>query len=177
MAFAGTLSLRVDTFEAICHDYCTSLARHRFRTIYFIPSHGGNFAPLAAMQPRLQETAGPDVTIVVFADLLATIELWRRVVQEETGLGGRVGGHADIAESSIMLALHPELVRESEAVAGYVGPITPEVMRAVFSDGIGAIAPNGIIGDARGMRQSIGERCIAEMAEVLVTHFRNSVGG
>ena len=172
MAFAGSLTLRVETFEAICHDYCTSLARHGFRRILFVPSHGGNFAPLAAMQPRLQAAVGPAVQVVVFADLVATIELWRRVVEEETGLGDRVGGHADIAESSIMLALHPELVRESEAQVGYIGPITPELMSTVFREGIGAITPNGIIGDARGMRESIGRRCIAEMASVLVAHFQ-----
>src|ERR1700749_812014 len=30
MAFSGTFSLRPETFEAICTDYCTSLARHGF---------------------------------------------------------------------------------------------------------------------------------------------------
>ncbi len=177
MAFPGSFSLRVETFEAICHDYCTSLARHGFRRILFVPSHGGNFAPLAAMQPRLQEAVGPDVQVVVFADLLATIDLWRRVVEAETGLGDRVGGHADIAESSIMLALHPELVHESAAEVGYVGPITPEVMAKVFRDGMDTITPNGIIGDARGMRKSIGDRCIAEMATMLVEYFHDRTRG
>src|ERR1041385_9237549 len=31
MRFAGSLTLRIKTFEAICLDYCTSLARHGFR--------------------------------------------------------------------------------------------------------------------------------------------------
>ncbi|MGH7582280.1 MAG: creatininase family protein [Gemmatimonadales bacterium] len=176
MKFAGTFTLRRETFEALCQDYCTSLSRHGFRVIYFVPSHGGNFEPLAEMQPRLQEAVGPAVQVVVYSDLVEVIELWRRVVEEEAGLGGRVGGHADIAESSIMLALHPELVRMSEAAEGYVGPITPELMSTVFRDGIGAIAPNGIIGDARGMQKAIGERCIAEMATVLVRHFRTAEG-
>jgi len=176
MAFAGSFTLRTGTFEAICLDYCTSLARHGFRHLLFVPSHGGNFAPLAAMQPRLQEAVGPGVQVLVFADLVATIDLWRRVVEEETGLGDRVGGHADIAESSIMLALHPELVRESAAAAGYTGPITPEVMERVFRDGMGVITPNGIIGDARGMRRSIGERCITELSATLVEYFRAMMG-
>lgn len=175
MAFPGSLTLRVETFEAICHDYCTSLVRHGFRTIYFVPSHGGNFAPLAAMQPRLQEAVGPSARVVVFSDLEATIDVWRRVVEGESGLGDRVGGHADIAESSIMLALHPELVRQSKAEAGYTGPITPEVMRTVFEKGMNILTPNGIIGDARGMQESIGRHCIAEMASVLVAHFRESM--
>jgi creatinine amidohydrolase len=175
MRFAGSLTLRVETFEALCRDYCTSLARHGFRTIYFVPSHGGNFAPLAQMQPRLQEAVGPAVQVVVFTDLEAQIELWRRVVDEETGLGDRVGGHADIAEGSIMLALHPELVRASEATVGYLGRLTPELLSTVFREGIGAVTPNGILGDARGMQETIGHRCISETAGLLVAHFRNCV--
>ncbi len=176
MRFAGSLSLRVETFEAICHDYCVSLARHGFRCIYFIPSHGGNFAPLADMLDRLNAAVGPEVRVVAFTDLTAQIELWRRIVQEEAGLGSRVGGHADIAEGSIMLAMHPELVHEADAEPGYPGPLTPEVIERVFQEGIGAVSPNGILGDARGLSEEIGRRCIAETAELLVDYFRQSTG-
>jgi creatinine amidohydrolase len=176
MAFAGSLSLRVETFEAICHDYCVSLARHGFRTIYFIPSHGGNFAPLDAMLGRLNDAVGPEVLVAAFTDLGAQIEVWQRVVEEEAGLGSRVGGHADIAEGSIMLALHPHLVREDAAEPGYLGQLTPEVLARVFRDGIGAVTPNGILGDARGLSEAIGRRCIDETAEMLVRGFRARVG-
>ena len=175
MRFAGSLTLRAETFEAICMDYCTSLARHGFRAIYIVPSHGGNFAPLAQMLPRLQAAVGPSVQIVTFTDLQGQIELWRRVVEEEAGLGARVGGHADIAESSIMMALHPELVHESKAEAGYLGPLTPELMSRLFREGIGALAPNGILGDARGMRASLGHRCMSETVAFLVEHFQQQV--
>lgn len=48
MDFAGTITLREETFAAFCRDYTESLARHGFRTICFVPSHGGNFRPPAA---------------------------------------------------------------------------------------------------------------------------------
>jgi creatinine amidohydrolase len=173
MGFAGSLSLRVETFEAICHDYCVSLARHGFRVIYFVPTHGGNFAPLARMLPRLNDAIGPEARVLAFTDLEAQVELWRRIVEEEEeGLGSRVGGHADIAESSIMLALHPELVRQEQATAGYAGPLTAALLAKVFREGIGAVTPNGILGDARGMSLAIGHRCLAETADLLVAHFR-----
>jgi creatinine amidohydrolase len=177
MAFAGSLSLRVETFEALCHDYCASLARHGFRHVCFIPSHGGNFAPLADMLPRLNRAVGPATRVLAFLDLHGQIGLWRRVVEAEAGLGDRVGGHADIAESSIMLVLHPHLVREAEAAPGYLGHLTPEVLRRVFHDGIGAVAPNGVLGDARGMSAAIGRRCIAETADLMAAHFREAIGG
>ena len=36
----------LDPFLAVCRDYCSSLARHGFRRICFVPTHGGNFGPL-----------------------------------------------------------------------------------------------------------------------------------
>src|SRR5205807_8202470 len=58
MSFPGTISLEAATLEAVLRDYCTSLARHGFRRLCVIPSHGGNFAPLADMHPRVREAAG-----------------------------------------------------------------------------------------------------------------------
>jgi creatinine amidohydrolase len=51
------------------------------------------------------------------------------------GLAERVGGHADIAESSVMLALHPELVR-TDRRGGHVGPLTPELIQRLFTEGM-----------------------------------------
>jgi creatinine amidohydrolase len=172
MRFPGSMSVRVETFEALCLDYATSLARHGFRHLYFIPSHGGNYGPLAAMEGLLNDVVGPATRVVAFTDLQAQIAVWERVVEEEAGLGSRVGGHADIAESSIMMVLHPELVRTDRAAAGYEGPLTPDVLKRVFEEGIGAVTPNGILGDARGMSEAMGRRCIAETADLLVDYFR-----
>lgn len=175
MRFAGSLTLRVETFEALCADYATSLARHGFRAIYFIPTHGGNYGPLEAMTPGLNEQLGPDTRVVAFTDLAAQIRVWEEVVEAVAGMGDRVGGHADIAESSIMLALHPELVDRDRAEEGYRGALTPDVLQRVFQDGIGAVTPNGILGDARGMSGEIGRRCIEATAELLVDYFRNAM--
>ncbi len=175
MAFPGTLSLQSATFEAVCRDYCTSLARHGFRQIYLIPSHGGNFAPLADMRGRLQEAVGPEVRVVAFTDLPAVIEVWKWVVEEESGLGERVLGHADIAESSVMLALHPQLVRSEAAAAGYLGDLTPELLERIFREGFRSVTDNGILGDARGMSEAIGRRCIEELVDALVAYFRREV--
>jgi hypothetical protein len=60
MAFPGTLTLRRSTLEAICLDYTVSLARHGFRRVCFVPSHGGNFGPLAEMLDDLRVHRGYD---------------------------------------------------------------------------------------------------------------------
>ncbi len=174
MHFAGTISLSPETLEAVCRDYCASLSRHGFRTICIIPSHGGNFAPLAAMRERLQRAVVPDTRVLVYTDLPAVIEMWRRSVQEVSGLGERVGGHADIAESSIMLALHSELVRKEQATAGCTEPVTPDFIRRIIAEGFHTVSPNGIVGDARGLSPEIGRRCIEALADILAEYFSRS---
>jgi creatinine amidohydrolase len=173
LGFPGTLSLRRETFEAVCTDYVTSLARHGFRRILFLPTHGGNFVPLDNMLPRLREAAGDAVRVEAFTELGALVELWREVVEAEAGMGERVGGHADIAEGSIMLALHPELVREEAAAAGFMGGFTAEMREKMYREGIGAVTANGILGDARGMSAELGERLIEATAEMVAEHFRS----
>jgi creatinine amidohydrolase len=172
MAFAGTVSLRATTFEAVCFDYTASLARHGFRNLCFLPSHGGNFGPLRSMLPSLNDAVAPNARVYAFTDLNAQIELWRRVIEAEAKLGARVGGHADIAEGSIMLALHPRLVDDAAAAEGFRGALTPDVLKRMFAEGIGVIAPNGILGDARGATASLGRACIDATADMLAEYFR-----
>jgi creatinine amidohydrolase len=171
MSFPGSLTLSPATFEAVCRDYCGSLARHGFRRILIVPSHGGNFHPLRDMLPRLREAAGPATEVRLYADLMEFIAVWRGVIEEMSGLGDRVGGHADIAETAVMLALHPELVRPDRAEEGYRGEVTEAVLARVMRDGLHTITPNGIIGDARGATAAMGERCLAALADRIADHF------
>ena len=64
-----------------------------------------------------------------------------------------------------MLCIRPELVRESRAERGHVQDFDEELAERVFRDGLRAVTPNGILGDARGMSADIGERCIANAAD------------
>lgn len=172
LSFAGSLSLRAETLEAVCHDYCVSLARHGFRRILIIPSHGGNFAPLRAMLPRLQAAVTPRAEVRLYAELMELIEVWRGVVRELSGLEDRVGGHADIAETSVLLAIHPDRVRLDRAAEGYRGALDEAALARIIRDGLHTITPNGILGDARGATAAMGARCIAVLADRIADHFR-----
>lgn len=171
MSFAGTLSIRSETLEAICVDYVRSLARHGFTQIGIIPSHGGNFGPIRDMLPRLRAAATP-CRVIAYVEVVGMIELWRRAVANMGGEPTRVGGHADIAESSIMLALHPTLVHTELAEAGSTVTPSAELLDRILRDGIRSIAPNGILGDARGLSAAIGERSIEVVADAIAEHFR-----
>ncbi len=172
MAFPGTISLRRSTLEAICLDYCVSLSRHGFTRVCLIPSHGGNFAPLAGILDDLNRAVAPACTVAAYTDLQGFLEVWREAVEAEVGLGRLVGGHADIAESSEMLVIRPELVRSGRAAEGWVGPIDEELLERMFKDGFRSVTPNGVLGDARGMSVAIGARCIEKTADVMAEAVR-----
>jgi creatinine amidohydrolase len=166
MAFAGTLTLRRSTLEAICLDYVVSLARHGFERVCFVPSHGGNFGPLAEMLDDLRAAVAPECRVDAYTDLVGFMAFWEAAVREAAaGLEGRVGGHADIAETSEMLCLRPELVRMDEAAEGHVQKFDDALMQRIFREGFRAVTPNGVLGDARGATREIGESCIARAAD------------
>lgn len=173
MAFPGTLSLRRETFEAMVTDYVTSCTRHGFKRILIVPTHGGNFAPLSEMLPRLR-AAAVQARVEAYTDLVGMIRIWRRVAEEELGLGARVGGHADLAETSIMLSLHPDLVEMHEAAVGYRSELSDQVLEKIIHDGLESVTPNGILGDARGARAELGEELISSVADEIASFFGRS---
>lgn len=169
MSFAGTLTLRRSTLEAICEDYTTSLSRHGFRRICFVPSHGGNFGPLADMLPALRDAAGPECRVDAYTDLVGFMKFWEAAVAEHAAeLTTRVGGHADIAETSEIMVIRPDLVRAERAEEGHMQTFDEALMDRIFTEGFRAVTPNGILGDARGATVEIGASCIRHAAEGIV---------
>lgn len=177
MAFAGSLSLRRETFQSVVEDYCDSLAHHGFRHIVIIPSHGGNFVPLADMLPDLRQRLGNDTTVWAFTDLMGLADTWQRVVEETVGLGDRVGGHADIAETSILQTICPELVQEDQAAAGFLGSPDANQLRKILAEGLHTVTDCGILGDARGSSAHIGRACQAAVVELILEHYRTHRDG
>jgi len=172
LAFSGTLSLGAATFESVYRDCCTSLAHHGFRRIYCFSAHGGNFAPLEDMGGRLKAAVGSECEVIVFADLDAFLGTWRDVVEKRAGLGAAVGGHADVAETSVLAALHPELVRWSRVQVGRTGGLDPDFLQEALARGFDAFTPNGVLGDPHGASAELGEACIQAVADLLADYFR-----
>ncbi len=44
-------------------------------------------------------------------------------------------------------------------------------MQRIIHDGLKSVTPSGILGDARGMSEAIGARCIAALADVVAESF------
>lgn len=144
LEFPGTLSLSETTFHAVVADVVRSLARGGFRRIVMLPTHGGNFRPLAAAL----ETLGPvdGVEIHALTDLGALFAIAQAGEQEHGVALGEGGLHAGEWETSMMLSVHPELVRLDRREAGYTGDME-SALGAIFGAGVHSVAANGVIGD------------------------------
>jgi creatinine amidohydrolase len=167
LGFPGTISLRPETLEAVYRDCCVSLARHGFETIVCFSWHSGNYAPLQEMEARLVASVEGKSQVVVWVDMDGFFNAVRDVIEEQLGLGARVGGHADIFEASTMSHLRPELVREDRAEPGYLGPLDAALLSRVFSEGVQAFSSNGVLGDPRGMDAEAGRLCVERVSELI----------
>ncbi|GIS79159.1 MAG: hypothetical protein CM1200mP14_07250 [Gammaproteobacteria bacterium] len=92
----------------------------------------------------LRSGVGPDCEVDAYTDLVGFIECWKSAVASEAPeLVTRVGGHADIAESSEMLCIRPDLGREDLAeegtrrilmtpyLSGFLGTVFVRLLRMV----------------------------------------------
>jgi creatinine amidohydrolase/Fe(II)-dependent formamide hydrolase-like protein len=156
VGFAGTMSLSEETFHAIVADVVGSLTSGGFRRIVLIPTHGGNFAPLAAAVEKL---GGAERRRVVALSDLGVLFQIARMGEREYGVPLREGGlHAGEWETSLLLAVHPELVSMERAEAGFTGELE-EAMAGIFaSGGVAALSQNGAIGDPKRASAEHGQR-------------------
>lgn len=171
LPFAGTISLRPETLEAICLDYCTSLARHGFKRILIHSGHIGNFPILKDMLGRLRDAVPSDVEILAFTDSTTWIATWRDAVRDAGGDVSAVGGHADIAETSLMMVIRPDSVRQDRFEVGHLGGLSEADLELMWKNGIRSVSPNGVIGSPFGSNRQIGEVCLAAVADLLIETF------
>jgi len=121
-SFSFTVSLQFETETAIIRDILESVYREGIRKVFIMNGHDGNIAPIE-MAARTAKVAHPDFKIVsldawwkMVGDVLPSdfFEVWN-------GLG-----HAGEGETSICLALFPDLCEPSKA-AGVVPHLPPHV--------------------------------------------------
>ena len=163
--FPGTLSLEEETFHAVVADLVRSLARAGFRRLVLVPTHGGNFAPLATALEELGEL--PGTTVVALTDLGVLLEI-ARTGEREHGVPLSDGGlHAGEWETSMLLYIHPELVHMERAEAGYTGDLQQGIGR-MFESGVKALSQNGAIGDPSQASAEHGERYLEVALELVL---------
>jgi len=163
LGFPGTLSVSESTFHAIVADLVRSLARGGFRRVVMLPTHGGNFGPLATAVQQLDREAGIEVRALTDLGALMAIA---QVGEQEHGVPlGQGGLHAGEWETSMLEAIHPELVHPERAEPGYTGD-PQQAVGALFASGVRAVSENGVIGDPAQASPEHGTRYWDEVLSV-----------
>jgi mycofactocin precursor peptide peptidase len=140
-AFPGTLLINHDVLADLLLELVRS-ARDAFAGVVVISAHGGNREGLAQLQERCRADGDP-------------VLIWAAGVR-----GG--DAHAGRTETSLMLAIDPEVVRMELAVAGSKEPLEALLPR-LRAEGVRPISSSGVLGDPQGASAAEGESMLAAM--------------
>jgi creatinine amidohydrolase len=126
LPFGGTISLSTERYYGALRDMTASLIASGFRRIFIVNGHGGNH--------ELIELVVRDLALS-HACNLAAASYWtlarEPLTERVPDLGERLPGHAGAFETSLIMALRPELVanplphRTAEELARTTVPSTP----------------------------------------------------
>jgi creatinine amidohydrolase len=155
-AFDGTLWVTEDSFRAYVGDVLRSLAGSGFDRVVVVNGHGGNTGALAEICMRV--TRDGECYAVPFT--------WFDIVDSELPLG-----HGGPVETSMMLAIAPDLVREErypEAAEGAGDAFGVRVAGTNVAFDFDEFSESGNLQDPTPASAEEGERLLAASASAVV---------
>ncbi len=165
MALGGTLTLDFATFCALLRCICRSLQRHGFERVLLLNGHGGNEAALRVVVEQL--TGELDLVLATATYWQLAAEPFRAILERQSGVL-----HACEAETSMVMALRPELVdagrfADARTVESESGPAGAWRWQS-FAER----TPSGALGDPTAASAAKGERLLeaasAALAQLLL---------
>ncbi|MCU1344404.1 MAG: Creatininase [Acidimicrobiia bacterium] len=148
--FAGTLSIGQAALELLVLELVRSA--DAFAAVLLLSAHGGNAEPLARAVATLHYEGR---TVAAWSPTPAALA-------HES-----VDAHAGRFETSIMLAVAPELVTAERAAAGNTSPLR-ELATGLRSGGVRAVSANGVLGDPTGASAAEGHRLLELLIDDLI---------
>ncbi|MEO8137120.1 MAG: creatininase family protein, partial [Betaproteobacteria bacterium] len=162
--FPGTVTIDGDTLLRTVIDVGESIYRAGFRKLLIVNGHGG--------QPQVMEMAARELRVRHGDYVIIPGFTWRVPHVAGKFLSAKekqLAMHAGHAETAIMLALAPDTVKMSEAVAAYPPEFPSKTLSA---DGRPAAAwtardfgPSGVIGDPMPATREQGLEILDSLAE------------
>lgn len=162
MSLGATLSLDFDAFFALLRGLTRSLVRHGFRRVLLLNGHGGNIAALTVIANELGVAL--DAPIATTSYWMLARDEFKAILERQTTVR-----HACEAETSMLLALAPELV-DMVAAQDAVGPTARELAEVAGSEAahrwrsFASRTSHGAIGDPRAASAEKGERLLEAAA-------------
>jgi creatinine amidohydrolase len=152
----GTVSLQQHHVEAIIQDVARSVHRYGIEVLVLINGHDANNASMKYAARELKDELDLEVVYFFYPELQRVME---EHCESETWHGMI---HACEFETSLMLALHPELVRMDRAVAEY--PERPALYgKSTIS--LGDLSESGVYGDPTRATAEKGQRMLEKFVQ------------
>jgi len=168
--FPGTLSFSAETMISVLMELAGGVTAAGFNKLAILNSHGGNPAVLDIVAHKLRRKHD----MLVFP--LNGYRYWQ--VESHFGVHEAAHGiHGGAAETSIMQAIRPQVVRNdkieafassSETMASTYAHLRPFGRSVRFGWQTQDLNPTGALGDATKANAEVGSRLLDEAAEVLV---------
>jgi creatinine amidohydrolase len=171
MSFGGTVTLDFPAFSALVEGVVRSVLRHGFRRIVLLNAHGGNENALRTITDELTPKLG--VPIVQFTYWYAAAVPIAKILETQGGLQ-----HACEAETSMMMAVRPELVA-TDRIKLAKSNATPS-LSDVAGGGvylwrtIGSRSASGVIGNPEAASAEKGERLFEAISDALANKLCNA---
>ncbi len=144
MRFPGTISVPQDAFEGILMGAARSFRQHGFRDIVFLGDSGNYQDSIAAVSARLnREWAGTSARVHPLPQYYqAATGVFNEALRARGITDTRIGTHAGLADTSLMLGIDPSRIRENAMRT----PPASETASGVTGDPTGASAALGKVG-------------------------------
>ena len=154
MRFAGTISISEAAFEALLEGAARSFRQHGFREIVLLGDHGGYQKSLERVAAKLNRewAARPGAKVIALVDYYRVSQIDFVEALKAKGFSvDEIGTHAGLADTALMLAIDPAMVRaDALATAANAGP-----REGVHGDPRRATAELGQIGIALQVERSV----------------------
>jgi len=113
MRFPGTITIPDDVFEKMLESAANSFAVHGFRNVVFLGDHGGYQKDLKQVVAHLNKTwAGTNARAFVPAAYYdASSDGYAQLLRQRGFRDDEIGTHAGLADTSLQLAVAPQMVR------------------------------------------------------------------
>ena len=163
MPFGGTVTLTSNTFFLIVRDLIKSISRHGFSKFLILNGHGGNItAAEVCAQDISMELSLP---IVAATYWLEAADRFAKILETQTNVM-----HACEAETSMMMALEPNLVVDS-LLNEAKGPMKLDFLNAGKGSyrwrSLTHVTSNGVIGDPSQSSSAKGEQLLREASQAI----------
>ncbi len=163
--FPGTISLSSNLITSMIREIGVQLSEMGFKRLILINGHGGQISLLNTAARELRSCA-PCMAVFpcfMWSGVNGLSELLTKTEVE-------VGLHASLAETSLMLALKPELVgdeRPHEVIKGKIPEGWSLEGNAPTAWLTNDFSKSGVIGDSRGANECLGKN----LKELLINHW------